>query len=206
MNRTADKDLNPVPGIHRPISVRCPHDAQRSVLPVFVEDDRVVCDCAPLSPESGYLRVVGGSGFSEDAEHGSDVGRRIARELDELPDDLRGRARAPRREIDQIDAVIRRLDVLRGDADLAEAELARRIGRAMRRWPEYAPSHMRYVPVSPLSAPGGIPAGGLDGAIGDKWWSKRFLELLETFLRTRVGPGREGHSCASVDARHSARG
>jgi uncharacterized Zn finger protein len=48
-----------------------------------------------------------------------------------------------------------------------------------------------YVAPTPLPAPGGITARSRDGAIGESWWSERFIELLESFgLGSRLERGR----------------
>ncbi len=48
-----------------------------------------------------------------------------------------------------------------------------------------------YVPPTPLPAQGGIAARSRDGAIGESWWSERFIELLESFgLGSRLERGR----------------
>jgi uncharacterized Zn finger protein len=48
-----------------------------------------------------------------------------------------------------------------------------------------------YEPPTPLPAPGGIAARSRDGAIGESWWSARFIELLESFgLGSRLDRGR----------------
>jgi uncharacterized Zn finger protein len=41
--------------------------------------------------------------------------------------------------------------------------------------------HPFYEPSRPLPAQGGIEARSRRGAIGETWWSKRFIELLESF-------------------------
>jgi uncharacterized Zn finger protein len=52
-------------------------------------------------------------------------------------------------------------------------------------------SHLGYMPANPLPAHGGIAARGPDGAIGESWWSERFIELLESFgLGSRLERGR----------------
>ncbi len=51
--------------------------------------------------------------------------------------------------------------------------------------------HPEYAPSSPLPAPSGIVARSRDGAIGESWWSERFIELLESFgLGSRLERGR----------------
>jgi uncharacterized Zn finger protein len=48
-----------------------------------------------------------------------------------------------------------------------------------------------YVAPTPLPAPGGITARSRDGAIGESWWSGRFIDLLESFgLGSRLERGR----------------
>ncbi len=48
-----------------------------------------------------------------------------------------------------------------------------------------------YVPPTPLPAQDGIAARSRDGAIGETWWSQRFIELLESFgLGSRLERGR----------------
>ena len=48
-----------------------------------------------------------------------------------------------------------------------------------------------YVPPTPLAAQGGIAARSRDGAIGESWWSERFIDLLESFgLGSRLERGR----------------
>jgi uncharacterized Zn finger protein len=48
-----------------------------------------------------------------------------------------------------------------------------------------------YVPATPLPAPGGIATRSRDGAIGESWWSERFIGLLESFgLGSRLDRGR----------------
>jgi uncharacterized Zn finger protein len=48
-----------------------------------------------------------------------------------------------------------------------------------------------YLPPTPLPAPGGIAARSRDGAIGESWWSERFIDLLESFgLGSRLERGR----------------
>jgi len=48
-----------------------------------------------------------------------------------------------------------------------------------------------YVGPTPLPAPGGIAARSRDGAIGESWWSERFIDLLESFgLGSRLERGR----------------
>ena len=48
-----------------------------------------------------------------------------------------------------------------------------------------------YVPPTPLQVQGGIAARSRDGAIGESWWSERFIELLESFgLGSRLERGR----------------
>jgi uncharacterized Zn finger protein len=48
-----------------------------------------------------------------------------------------------------------------------------------------------YVAPTPLPAPGGIAARSRDGAIGETWWSERFIDLLESFgLGSRFERGR----------------
>jgi uncharacterized Zn finger protein len=47
-----------------------------------------------------------------------------------------------------------------------------------------------YVPARPLAREGGIAVRSPDGAIGQTWWSRRFLELLESFgLGSRLERG-----------------
>lgn len=51
--------------------------------------------------------------------------------------------------------------------------------------------HQGYASSSPLPAAGGIAARSNDGAIGESWWSERFIELLESFgLGSRLERGR----------------
>jgi uncharacterized Zn finger protein len=51
--------------------------------------------------------------------------------------------------------------------------------------------HPEYVPSTPLPAARGIAALSRDGAIGESWWSERFIELLESFgLGSRLERGR----------------
>jgi uncharacterized Zn finger protein len=48
-----------------------------------------------------------------------------------------------------------------------------------------------YVAPTPLPAPDGIAARSRDGAIGESWWSERFIDLLESFgLGSRLERGR----------------
>ena len=48
-----------------------------------------------------------------------------------------------------------------------------------------------YVAPTPLPAQGGIAARSRDGAIGESWWSQRFIDLLESFgLGSRLERGR----------------
>lgn len=48
-----------------------------------------------------------------------------------------------------------------------------------------------YVPPTPLPAQGGIATRSRDGAIGESWWSERFIDLLESFgLGSRLERGR----------------
>jgi uncharacterized Zn finger protein len=48
-----------------------------------------------------------------------------------------------------------------------------------------------YLPPTPLPAQGGIAARSRDGAIGESWWSERFIDLLESFgLGSRLERGR----------------
>ena len=54
--------------------------------------------------------------------------RRLSRRLEEDPD-FREEFERQRRQIDQIDAVVRRLDELREAAGMSKAELARAIGK-----------------------------------------------------------------------------
>ena len=54
--------------------------------------------------------------------------RRLARRLDEDPE-FRAEFERQRREIAQIDAVVRQLDELREEAGMSKAELARAIGK-----------------------------------------------------------------------------
>lgn len=54
--------------------------------------------------------------------------RRLARRLEEDPE-FRAEFERQRRQIDQIDAVVRRLDELREEAGLSKADLARAIGK-----------------------------------------------------------------------------
>jgi uncharacterized Zn finger protein len=47
-------------------------------------------------------------------------------------------------------------------------------------------------PVAPLPARGGIPLRAGEPAIGESWWSRRFLDLLESFgLGSRLARGRD---------------
>ena len=47
-----------------------------------------------------------------------------------------------------------------------------------------------YVAPAPLPAQGGIAARSRDGAIGESWWSERFIDLLESFgLGSRLERG-----------------
>jgi uncharacterized Zn finger protein len=51
--------------------------------------------------------------------------------------------------------------------------------------------HTEYVGPTPLPAQGGIAARSRDGAIGESWWSERFIDLLESFgLGSRLERGR----------------
>jgi ribosome-binding protein aMBF1 (putative translation factor) len=54
--------------------------------------------------------------------------RRLARRLEEDPE-FRAEFERQRRQVDQIDAVVRRLDELREAAGMSKAELARAIGK-----------------------------------------------------------------------------
>ena len=48
-----------------------------------------------------------------------------------------------------------------------------------------------YEQARPLEADGGIPARSRRGAIGETWWSRRFIELLESFgVGSRLKRGR----------------
>jgi len=50
--------------------------------------------------------------------------------------------------------------------------------------------HAEYVPPTPLPAHDGIAARSRSGAIGESWWSQRFIELLESFgLGSRLERG-----------------
>jgi uncharacterized Zn finger protein len=54
--------------------------------------------------------------------------------------------------------------------------------------PDY---YHEYLAPTPLPAPGGITARSRDGAIGESWWSERFIDLLESFgLGSRLERGR----------------
>ena len=58
------------------------------------------------------------------------------------------------------------------------------MARRWDRWPRYAPS-------SPLRAEDGIKARSKRGSIGEKWWSRRFVHVLESFgMGARLGRGR----------------
>lgn len=47
-----------------------------------------------------------------------------------------------------------------------------------------------YLPAAPLPAQGGIAARSRDGAVGESWWSERFIDLLESFgLGSRLERG-----------------
>jgi uncharacterized Zn finger protein len=51
--------------------------------------------------------------------------------------------------------------------------------------------HPFYEPSRPLPAQGGIEARSRRGAIGETWWSRRFIELLESFgVGSRLTRGR----------------
>ncbi len=51
--------------------------------------------------------------------------------------------------------------------------------------------HPFYEPSRPLPAEGGIEARSRRGAIGETWWSRRFIELLESFgVGSRLKRGR----------------
>ena len=48
-----------------------------------------------------------------------------------------------------------------------------------------------WEPSRPLPVEGGIAARSKRGAIGDTWWSQRFIELLESFgVGSRLQRGR----------------
>jgi uncharacterized Zn finger protein len=54
-------------------------------------------------------------------------------------------------------------------------------------WPE----HGWYPPSVPLPAEGGIRARSKRGAIGEQWWSRRFIDVLESFgMTSRLQRGR----------------
>jgi uncharacterized Zn finger protein len=49
----------------------------------------------------------------------------------------------------------------------------------------------RYPPSRPRKAEGGIKARSKRGSIGEQWWSRRFIDVLESFgLQTRLSRGR----------------
>ena len=49
----------------------------------------------------------------------------------------------------------------------------------------------RYPPSRPRKAEGGIKARSKRGSIGEQWWSRRFIDVLESFgLRSRLSRGR----------------
>ncbi|HXB50606.1 MAG TPA: SWIM zinc finger family protein [Streptosporangiaceae bacterium] len=49
----------------------------------------------------------------------------------------------------------------------------------------------RYPPSRPLKAEGGIKARSKRGSIGEQWWSRRFIDVLESFgLQSRLSRGR----------------
>jgi uncharacterized Zn finger protein len=49
----------------------------------------------------------------------------------------------------------------------------------------------RYPPSRPRKAEGGIKARSKRGSIGERWWSRRFIDVLESFgLQTRLSRGR----------------
>jgi uncharacterized Zn finger protein len=51
--------------------------------------------------------------------------------------------------------------------------------------------YSHYERPQPLPAQGGIPARSRRGAIGETWWSRRFIELLESFgVGSRLKRGR----------------
>lgn len=50
----------------------------------------------------------------------------------------------------------------------------------------------RFEPAAPLPVADGIAASSLDGEPGDNWWSRRFIELLESFgVGSRLERGRD---------------
>jgi uncharacterized Zn finger protein len=60
-------------------------------------------------------------------------------------------------------------------------------GRGEDRWAERG----WYPPSRPLTVPGGIRARSQRGAIGEQWWSRRFIDMLESFGMTgRLQRGR----------------
>ena len=49
----------------------------------------------------------------------------------------------------------------------------------------------RYPPSRPIKAEGGIKARSKRGSIGEHWWSRRFIDVLESFgLQSRLSRGR----------------
>jgi len=49
----------------------------------------------------------------------------------------------------------------------------------------------RYPPSRPIKAEGGIKARSKRGSIGEQWWSRRFIDVLESFgLQSRLSRGR----------------
>ncbi len=49
----------------------------------------------------------------------------------------------------------------------------------------------RFAPSRPRKAAGGIKARSKRGSIGEQWWSRRFIDVLESFgLRSRLSRGR----------------
>ncbi|HKD88112.1 MAG TPA: hypothetical protein VKB62_06230, partial [Streptosporangiaceae bacterium] len=49
----------------------------------------------------------------------------------------------------------------------------------------------RYPPSRPRKAEGGIKARSKRGSIGEQWWSRRFIDVLESFgLQSRLSRGR----------------
>jgi uncharacterized Zn finger protein len=49
----------------------------------------------------------------------------------------------------------------------------------------------RYPPSRPLKAEGGIKARSKRGSIGEQWWSRRFIDVLESFgIQSRLSRGR----------------
>ena len=62
-----------------------------------------------------------------------------------------------------------------------------------------------YPPSRPLAVTGGIKARSQRGAIGEQWWSRRFIDVLESFGMTggcSAAAGTRGRArCSSLTSR-----